>query len=78
MFTCTPYENIEEWVDSKGNKITSKMNCDDWIDKLTQNFKCKKYVFVTDGNIQKYRNYVVEELENTSHFGKNKEYVVVL
>lgn len=78
MLTCTPYENIEEWVDSKGNKITSKMNCDDWIDKLTQNFKCKKYVFVTDGNIQKYKNYVVEELENTSHFGKNKEYVVVI
>lgn len=78
MLTCTPYENIEEWIDSKGNKITSKMNCDDWIDKLTQNFKCKKYVFVTDGNIKKYKDNVVEELENTSHFGKNKEYVVVI
>ena len=78
MLTCTPYENIEEWIDSKGNKITSKMNCDDWIDKLTQNFKCKKYVFVTDGNIKKYKDNIVEELENTSHFGKNKEYVVVI
>lgn len=78
MLTCTPYGNIEEWIDGEGKKITSKMNCDDWIDKLTQNFKCKKYVFVTDGNIIKYKNYVQEELENTSHFGKNKEYVVVI
>ena len=78
MLTCTPYANIEEWIDGQGKKITSKMNCDDWIDKLTQNFKCKKYVFVTDGNIIKYKNYVQEELENTSHFGKNKEYVVVI
>lgn len=78
MLTCTPYENIEEWIDSKGNKITSKMNCDDWIDKLTQNFKCNRYVFVTDGNITKYKNHVQEELENTSHFGKNKEFVVVI
>ena len=78
MLTCTPYENIEEWINGEGKKITSKMNCDDWIDKLTQNFKCKKYVFVTDGNILKYKNYVQEELENTSHFGKNKEYVVVI
>ena len=78
LLTCTPYGNIEEWLDSKGNKITSDMCCDMWIDRLLENFQCKRYVFVTDGNITKYKPYVVEELDNTSHFGKNSEYVVVI
>jgi hypothetical protein len=78
MLTCTPYADIEEWQDSIGNKITSKMSCDDWIDKLMENYKCKRYLFVTDGNILKYKPYVVEVLENTSHFGKNNEYVVMV
>lgn len=76
MLTCTPYEDIEEWVDSNGNKITNKMNCDDWIDALTERYHCKKYIFVTDDKIVKYRNNIVETLENTSHFGSNKEYVI--
>lgn len=78
MLTCTPYENIEEWVDSRGNKITSKMNCDEWIDKLTNNFKCERYIFVTDDNITKYKSNIVDELTNTSHFGSNKEYIVMI
>lgn len=78
LFTCTPYADLEEWQNSKGDKITSKMSCDEWIDRLRERFICKKYVFVTDGNIERYKNYIVEEIENTSHFGKNKEYVVVL
>ena len=77
LFTCTPYEDIESWYSSNGI-ITCKMTCDEWIDRLTQNYECEKYVFVTDDKITKYRNNIVEELENTSHFGKNKEYIVVL
>lgn len=78
MLTCTPYKNIECWVDSKGNKIQSEMTCDEWIDTLVGNYKCKKYVFVTDDTIDKYKNNIVETLTNTSHFGRNNEYVVVL
>lgn len=78
ILTCTPYADIEEWVDSKGNKITSKYDCDAWIDIIMERFDCERYIFVTDGNILKWKPYVVEVLENTSHFGKNNEFVVMV
>ena len=77
LFTCTPYSDIESWNSSTG-LITSKMSCDDWITQLINIYRCKRYVFVVDNTIEKYRNNIVEELENTSHFGKNKEYIVIL
>lgn len=76
MLTCTPYEDIEVWMDSLGNRISNTMTCDQWIDCLLENYDCKRYLFVTDGNIIKYRNNVIEVLENTSHFGRNSEFVV--
>lgn len=75
MLTCTPYGNIEEWQSSNG-LITSNLSCDDWIDILISNYKCKKYIFVVDDTIHKYKHKIIEELENTSHFGTNKEYIV--
>lgn len=77
LLTCTPYEDIEEW-DDNGTKITSKLTCDEWIEQILNNYKCKKYVFVTDDKITKYKNNIVEELTNTSHFGSNKEYIVII
>ena len=75
LFTCTPYGNIETWKSSKGI-IHSDLTCDEWIDKLISNYTCNKYIFVVDNKIEKYKDNIVEELENTSHFGKNKEYIV--
>jgi len=74
LFTCSPYKNIENWpgVPSRG------YSSDEWIHICLKNFKCKKYVFVVDGDIMDYKSYVVETIENTSHFGKNFEYVVVI
>jgi hypothetical protein len=75
LFTCTPYKDIEEWQTPSG-KISSNLSCDEWITKLLDNFDCKKYIFVVDDSIKQYNKYIVEELENTSHFGKNKEYII--
>lgn len=74
LFTCPPYEDIESW---EGTDLVVK-TCDEWIDECLKRFKCKRYVFIVDDKIKKYKEYVKEELENVSHFGKNKEYVVVI
>ena len=74
LLTCSPYGNIEQWqgVPCMG------YSCDKWIDICLKNYDCEKYVFVTDDKITKYKKYVMENLENTSHWGTNIEYVVVI
>lgn len=74
LLACPPYGNIEQWpgVESIGR------SCDEWIDICVNRFKCKKYVFVVDNKIEKYKPNIAEELVNTSHFGHNSEYVVVI
>ena len=78
LFTCPPYGDKEEWVDSSGRKITSDMSCDMWIEEFLKNYNCKRYVFVVDDILDRYKPFVKEELVNTSHFGSNKEYIVVI
>lgn len=73
LFTCTPYASIEKWNDS--DKIYS---CDKWITKCLKKYKCKKYVFVTDDKIKKYKKYIKEKIVNKSHWGTNYEYIVVI
>lgn len=72
LFTCPPYENIELWND---NELI--MTCDQWIDECLKRFKCKNYLFVVD-NTEKYKDNIVEEICNKSHFGNNKEYVILI
>ena len=74
LFTCPPYEDIEQWLDVP----VSKRTCDEWIDECLKRFKCKKYLFVVDNNIEKYKDYVVDTIRNKSHFGYNGEYVVLI
>ena len=74
LFTCPPYEDIESW---EGTDLAVK-TCDEWIDECLKRFKCKRYIFIVDDKIKKHKDCVKEELENVSHFGKNKEYVVVI
>lgn len=74
LFTCPPYEDIESWPDVQSTIHT----CDDWIDICIKNNKCKKYLFVVDNKIEKWKSNIVETLENKSHFGKNIEYVVLI
>lgn len=72
LFTCTPYSDKELW--QVNNYVLS---CDEWIDKLMQQYKCKKYLFVVD-ETEKYKDDVVETLTNKSHLNTNYEYVVLL
>lgn len=72
LFTCSPYNLKEVWNDTETN-----LSCDEWIDACLTRFKCKRYVFVVD-KTEKYKDYIVEEISNKSHFSNTKEYVIVL
>ena len=75
LFTCPPYGGKEHW--NKNNDEIEK-SCDEWIDLCLEKHKgCQKYLFVVD-KTEKYKDYIVEAIENKSHFGKNYEYVVLL
>ena len=72
LFTCPPYGGKEHW--NIKNDLIEK-SCDEWIDECLSRFKCKTYLFVVD-ETEKYKDYIVEEISNNSHFGNNKEYVI--
>lgn len=73
LFTCPPYSNKESWAE---NEVT--MPCDEWIDLCLEKHKgCKRYLFVVD-ETEKYKDCVVQDLKNKSHFGENTEKVVLI
>lgn len=72
LLTCSPYSSKEVYGDE-----TSFRSCDEWIDECLSRFKCNRYVFVAD-ETEKYKNNVVEEIQNSSHFSKSVEKVVVI
>ena len=72
--TCSPYGNIENWP---GVESVNR-DCDGWIDICLKNYDCEKYLFVTDDLITKYVPYIKETLTNRSHFGSNKEFVIII
>lgn len=74
LFTCPPYGGKEHW--NKDNDEVEK-TCDEWIDLCLEKHKCSKYLFVVD-RTEKYKNYIVETITNTSHLGTNNEYVVLI
>lgn len=75
LFTCPPYEDKEFW--DKNYKEAIK-TCDEWIDLCLDKYQnCKNYLFVVD-TTEKYKNNVVEEIVNKSHFGKNIEKVILI
>ena len=72
LLTCPPYSNKETY----GGEVCYK-SCDEWIDECLKRFKCRKYVFVVD-ETEEYKDFAVEEVQNSSHFSKAVERVVVL
>ena len=72
LFTCPPYGDKENW-----NQVIKNISCDQWIDECLKRFKCKNYLFVVD-NTEKYKNNVVEEICNKSHFGLNAEKIILI
>lgn len=73
LFTCPPYADKEDW----GNEDQKVLSCDEWIDLCLRKFLCRRYVFVVDKS-EKYGDYVIDRLENKSHFGVNYESIVVI
>ena len=82
LLTCPPYatyekgvlSNIEEW----NNPNQEILTCDQWIDVCLQNYKCRKYLFVVDDSIVKYRNFIVGNIGNKGHMGRNTEFLVFI
>ena len=72
LFTCSPYNLKETWNTNETNK-----SCDEWIDECLTRFKCKRYVFVVD-KTEKYKDKIMEEISNKSHFSNSKEYIIVI
>jgi len=73
LFTCPPYGDKEQWTGSPVDRRT----CDDWIDICLDHFKCKRYVFVVD-ETTKYKDYIVDDIRNKSHFGTKSEKIIVI
>ena len=74
LFTCPPYGSKERW--NERNDPVEK-SCDEWIQECIQRFNCERYLFVVD-RAECFQNNIVEEIDNSSHLGKGKEYVVLI
>lgn len=72
LFTCPPYSDKENW-----NQSIEDLTCDEWIDICLKNYSCKAYLFVVD-QTTKYKEFIVEELVNRSHFASSSEKVIFI
>ena len=74
LFTCPPYGSKERW--NEKNDLVEK-SCDEWIQECIQGFDCERYLFVVD-KTECFKDSIVEEIDNSSHLGKGREYVVLI
>ena len=74
LFTCPPYGGKEQW--NEKNDLVEK-SCDGWIQECMQRFDCERYLFVVD-ETECFKNNIVEEIDNSSHLGRGKEYVILI
>ena len=72
LFTCPPYGLKEIWNENETN-----YTCDMWIAQCITRYDCKKYLFVVDSS-ERYKDYIIDEITNSSHFGNRKEYIVLI
>lgn len=72
LFTCPPYNLKEIW-----NKNETNYSCDQWIGQCITRYDCKKYLFVVDST-ERYKDYIIDEITNSSHFGTKKEYIILI
>ena len=72
LFTCPPYGLKEIW-----NEHETNYTCDMWIAQCITRYGCEKYLFVVDSS-ERYKDYIIDEITNSSHFGNRKEYIVLI
>ena len=73
LFTCPPYENKEIWFNGQESH-----NVDFYIDQCLKKIKAKRYIFVIDDVATRYENFAMDYVYNQSHFGKNKEKILII
>ena len=72
LFTCPPYGLKEIW-----NEHETNYTCDMWIAQCITRYDCEKYLFVVDSS-ERYKDYIIGEITNSSHFGNRKEYIILI
>ena len=72
LFTCPPYGLKEIW-----NEHETDYTCDMWIAQCITRYDCEKYLFVVDSS-ERYKDYIIGEITNCSHFCNRKEYIVLI
>lgn len=72
LLTCPPYFRKESYSDE-----TEYKTCDEWIELILDNFKCKRYVFVVD-TVSEFKENIVEDIVTKSYFNNITEHVVVI
>lgn len=75
VFICPPYTDFETYFDGQDLKTTQ---CE-WLQKIMENIpNAKEYLMVCKVVDPGWEKYIVEEKINKSHFGINKEYVILI
>ena len=72
MLTCPPYGDKENYLKDQISK-----SCDEWIDECLKRYNCNRYIFVVD-KTSKYSENIVEDIQNSSHFSKAVEHIVII
>ena len=72
LFTCPPYGLKEIW-----NEHETDYTCDMWIAQCIARYDCEKYLFIVDSS-ERYKDYIIGEITNCSHFCNRKEYIVLI
>jgi hypothetical protein len=70
VFTCPPYGLTEQYFPGQLDLTT-----DEWINIVLKNVKCKEYIFVVK-KTEQYKNYIIQTINNKSHFGNNYEHIL--
>ena len=74
VFTCPPYGDTEIYTSNQVNLS----ECE-WLDIVIHNIpNAAEYVMVCHNVADKYKEYIVETKQNSSHFNTNTEYVLLI
>ena len=75
VFICPPYQDIEVYFEGQNSKLTQ---CD-WLALVMKNVpNASEYLMVCKVVDPGWEKYIVATKENKSHFGSNKEYVILV
>jgi len=75
VLICPPYKDVEVYIEGQDTELTQ---CQ-WLEIVRKNVpNAAKYIMVCKVVDPGYEKYIAEIKENKSHFGTNREYVLVI